>query len=257
MIQAEAGLMSLTGMAGGEPQKVGVAVSDLMCGMYAATAILAALAARTADGGGCHLDLALFDSQVSWLVNQGLGYLVSGAVPPRFGTGHPNIVPYQTVVTADGYLMLAVGNDAQFQVFCEAIGAMTLLTDARFETNAGRVVHREALLAILAPLLSARTSADWQARFDAAGVPCGPVNDLAAVFAHPQVAARGLVFETEHSVLGALPQIANPVRGDEAPARTALPPPRLGEHTDEVLAEFGLNSTAIARLRESGVVAGP
>jgi len=257
MIQAEAGLMSLTGEAGGEAQKVGVAVSDLMCGMYAATAILAALAARTTDGGGCHLDLALFDTQVSWLANQGLNYLVSGAVPPRFGTAHPNIVPYQTFATADGRLMLAVGNDAQFCVFCNAIGAAALADDARFATNAGRVVNREALLAALDPLLRACTSADWETRFNAIGVPCGPVNDLAAVFAHPQVAARGLVFDADHPTLGVLPQIANPVRGDDAPARATLPPPRLGEHTDAVLTEIGLDAAAIARLRDTGVVAGP
>lgn len=259
MIQAEAGLMSLTGIADGEPgagpQKVGVAVSDLMCGMYAATAILAALQARVTTGRGTHIDLALFDCQVGWLANQGMNYLVGGEVPQRHGTAHPNIAPYQTFATADGHLMLACGNDAQFRRLCDEAGIAALADDARFATNAERVAQRGELVERLHAVFVTRTTAQWLAALAAAGVPAGPVNDLAQVFAHPQTRERALAFEMTHPTLGPLPQIANPVRCDGAALRATLAPPRLGEHTDEVLASLGVDAGECSRLRAAGVVA--
>jgi crotonobetainyl-CoA:carnitine CoA-transferase CaiB-like acyl-CoA transferase len=257
MIQAEAGLMSLTGTAGGGPMKVGIAVSDLMCGMYASSAILAALHERTRTDRGTHLDLALFDCQVAWLANQGMNYLVGGAVPERHGTAHPNIAPYQAFATADGHLMLAVGNDDQFRRFCAAAALDELAADARFATNAARVAARDALSAAIAQRLAQQPSGDWLARFAEAGVPAGPVNDLAAVFAHPQVAARGLLAEQEHASWGVVPQIANPLRRDAQPQLAARPPPALGQHSAEVLAELGLDAAASATLFARGVVGGP
>ncbi len=258
MIQAEAGLMSLTGvpdgMPGAGPAKVGVAVSDLMCGMYASSAILAALQARTISGVGAHLDVPLFDSQVAWLANQGMNFLVSGQVPSRLGTAHPNIAPYQVFATADGHLMLAVGNDAQFRRFCEEAECRHLADDPRFLNNATRVAHRDELVAALAPVLRERTTQEWQAWLVMAGVPCGPVNDLAGVFAHTQTRAHELSFRMPHPALGPLPQIANPVRRNGETQCANLPPPRLGEHTDAVLAELGLDAPAIKRLRGQGAV---
>src|SRR5512139_2796208 len=183
MIQGMGGLMSLTGLPDGEPgagpQKVGVAVADLMCGMYAVSAIIAALFERDRSGRGQYIDLSLLDTQVAWLANQNLNYLVTGEPPRRQGTAHPNIVPYQAFQTADGHLMLAVGNDAQFARFCSAAGAPELAADTRFETNADRVAHRAELVPRVATLLRGRTTREWLAALDAVQVPCGPINDLA------------------------------------------------------------------------------
>lgn len=256
MIQAEAGLMSLTGAADGEPMKVGIAVSDLMCGMYAATAILAALHERTRTGRGSRLDLALFDCQVAWLANQGMNFLVGGAVPARHGTAHPNIAPYQAFATADGHLMLAVGNDDQFRRFCAAAGLAALADDPRFATNASRVAARDALTAIVAARLAEATTLHWLDRFDAAGVPAGPVNDLAAVFSHAQVEARGLRVDQPHPHWGTVPQVANPLRRDQRPQLASRPPPALGQHSGEVLSELGFDADACKDLRARGVVVG-
>jgi crotonobetainyl-CoA:carnitine CoA-transferase CaiB-like acyl-CoA transferase len=257
MIQAEAGLMSLTGAADGEPMKVGIAVSDLMCGMYAATSILAALHERTRTGRGSRLDLALFDCQVAWLANQGMNYLVGGEVPTRHGTAHPNIAPYQAFATADGHLMLAVGNDDQFRRFCAVAGLSDLVEDGRFATNAARVAARDALVALVADRLREATTSDWLTRFAAAGVPAGPVNDLAAVFSHAQVAARGLRVDQMHAQWGPVPQVANPLRRDGGPHCAPLPPPALGQHSRDVLAELGFDAAARAELRARGIVGGP
>jgi crotonobetainyl-CoA:carnitine CoA-transferase CaiB-like acyl-CoA transferase len=254
MIQAEAGLMSLTGEADGMPMKTGIAVSDLMCGMYAATAILAALRARESSGEGAHLDLALFDCQVGWLANQGLNYLVSGAAPQRHGTAHPNIAPYQVFATGDGHLMLAVGNDEQFLRLCEVIGATALRDDARFARNAGRVAAREELAAAITVLLATQGTAHWLARLSAAGVPAGPVNTLDQVFAHEQVRERGLSVQMPHAQWGSVPQIANPLRRDGHAQLAARPPPALGAQGDEVLAELGLDAAQCADLRARGVI---
>lgn len=254
MIQAEAGLMSLTGTADGEPMKVGIAISDLMCGMYAATAILAALHERTQTGQGSRLDLALFDCQVGWLANQGMNFLVGGTVPARHGTAHPNIAPYQAFATADGHLMLAVGNDDQFRRFCAAADLGALVDDARFATNASRVAAREALAARVAARLAEATTQQWLARFEAAGVPAGPVNDLAAVFAHAQVAVHGLRVDQHHPHWGPVPQIANPLRREGRPQLAPRPPPALGQHSAEVLAELGFDAPACDDLQARGVV---
>lgn len=255
MIQAEAGLMSLTGTADGEPMKVGIAISDLMCGMYAATAILAALQERTRTGRGSQLDLALFDCQVAWLANQGMNFLVGGAVPARHGTAHPNIAPYQAFATADGHLMLAVGNDDQFRRFCAAADLASLIGDPQFATNASRVAAREALAALVAARLAEATTQHWLARFDAAGVPAGPVNDLAAVFAHAQVGAHGLRVDQHHPHWGTVPQIANPLRRDHQPRLAPRPPPALGQHSAEVLAELGVDARTCDDLQARGIVA--
>ena len=260
MIQAQGGLMSLTGVRDGEPgagpQKVGVAVADLMCGMYAVTAILAALHERHASGRGQYIDLALLDTQVAWLANQATNYLVSGVPPQRQGTAHPNIVPYQSFATADGYIMLAVGNDAQFERFCAVAGLPALGSDPRYATNRDRVANRQSLLPEIEQCLRHRTSADWLAALRAAQVPCGPINDLAQVFAEPQVRHRGLRLELPHPLAGEAPGVRNPVRFSRTPVVYELAPPLLGADTDRVLAEhLGLDAETLQGLRERRVIA--
>jgi crotonobetainyl-CoA:carnitine CoA-transferase CaiB-like acyl-CoA transferase len=260
MIQGLGGLMSLTGVPDGEPgagpQKVGVAVADLMCGMYAVAAVLAALNERHTSGLGQYIDLSLLDTQVAWLANQNMNYLVSGVPPRRQGTAHPNIVPYQAFATADGHLMLAVGNDAQFARFCEAAGEPALATDVRFATNRSRVANRRELVPRVAAALRGRTTADWLAVLRAAQVPCGPINDLAQVFEDPQVRHRGLRFDLPHPLAGSVPGVRNPVRFGRTAIACDRPPPPLGADTAEVLGtRLGLDAAAVAALREQGVVA--
>jgi crotonobetainyl-CoA:carnitine CoA-transferase CaiB-like acyl-CoA transferase len=258
-IQAMGGLMSVTGerdeCPGGGPQKVGVAVSDLMAGMYAASAILAALRHRDATGAGQHLDVALLDTQVAWLANQASNYLVGGAVPKREGTAHPNIVPYQVFATADGQLMLAVGNDAQFARFARVTGHPEWAADPRFADNPARVGHRQLLVALIEAVLAQRGSTEWLAAFEAAGVPAAPINDLAQVFADPQVRTRGLRVEAEHPNGGAVPMVRQPVRFSAAPAPTPRAPPTCGQHSAEVLEEIGVTGPELAALKAAGVVA--
>ena len=257
-IQALGGLMSVTGEPDGPPEKVGVAVADIMGGLYAAIAILAALAHRDQSGAGegQYIDLALLDVQVATLANVALNYLVSGEVPRRWGNAHPNIVPYQVFDTADRPIVLAVGNDAQFTRFCEAAGASDLAVDPRFATSPARVTHRAALVAIVARLLAARPAATWLADLEARGVPCAPVNDVAQVFADPQVRHRGLRVDLDHASGVAVPLVASPIRLSSTPVEYRLPPPRLGAHTDAVLQErLGLTPDEIARLRRAGVIA--
>jgi len=259
MIQAKGGLMSVTGVADGEPgagpQKVGVAVVDLMTGMYATSAILAALYERTASGLGQYIDLALLDTQVAWLANQNMNYLLTGRPPARAGNAHPNIVPYQSFATQDGYLMLAVGNDRQFQSFAALAGRPELAADARYATNAARVRNRAELVPLVQELLKARTTAAWIERLTPAAVPCGPINDLAAVFAEPQVRHRGLRLDLEHPLSGTVPQVRNPIRYSRTELEYVRPPPLLGEHTAAVLGlELGLGATEIDGLRRQGVL---
>ncbi|MGH8310220.1 MAG: CaiB/BaiF CoA transferase family protein, partial [Steroidobacteraceae bacterium] len=215
MIQAMGGLMSITGLPddepGGGPQKVGVAVADLMAGMYAVTAILAALYERSASGRGQLIDLALLDTQLAWLANQNLNYLVSGRPPQRQGTAHPNIVPYQAFATADGFLMLAVGNDRQFTSFCAAAGEAGVPRDERFATNAARVANRRTLVPQIAQWMRLRTTREWLAALNAANVPCGPINDIGQAFAEPQVRHRGLRIDLAHPLAGTVPLVANPI----------------------------------------------
>jgi crotonobetainyl-CoA:carnitine CoA-transferase CaiB-like acyl-CoA transferase len=206
MIQGMGGIMSLTGAPEGEPQKIGVAYADIFTGLYSAAAMLAALNGRAATGKGCHIDMALLDTQVAVLANQAMNYLVSGDTPRRMGNVHPNIAPYQIFAAADAHLIVAVGNDGQFRTLCELIGLPELAGDGRFAANAGRVREREALTAALAPALARRGRDEWLAAFAAAGVPAGPINDVADVFADPQVIARGLRIERE-----GVPGVASPI----------------------------------------------
>ncbi len=260
MIQAVSGLMSVTGVADGEPGagpvKVGVAVSDLITGLYAANAITAALVEREQSGRGEYIDLALLDTQVAALANQALNDLVSGESPRRRGTAHPNIVPYQAFATKDSWLMLAVGNDRQFESFCEAAGAAKLRKDARFRTNAGRVEHRATLVAELEKLCRKKTTKVWVELLTRANVPCGPINTLAETFAEPQVRHRKLRFDLPHAQGAQLPQVRNPVVFSRNTLEYSKSPPLLGADTESVLAsELGLSGDEILSLRRDGTIA--
>jgi crotonobetainyl-CoA:carnitine CoA-transferase CaiB-like acyl-CoA transferase len=249
------GLMSVTGEPDGPPMKVGVAIADLLTGMYAATSVLAALAWRERSGRGQRVDLALLDVQVATLANQAAGYLASGVAQRRLGNAHPSIVPYQAFAARDGHLVLAVGNDGQFARFCAVAGRPELASDPRFATNSGRVRHRAALVALLAPLLATRTVDGWVAALGDAGVPCGPIHDLAQVFESPQVVHRGMRVEAAHPVCGSVPMVASPIRLSATPVAHDVAPPTLGEHTGEVLRELaGLSDGDVEELRRSGVV---
>lgn len=259
LIQGLGGLMSLTGHPDGEPgagpMKVGVALTDILTGLYAANAVQAALAWRDRSSKGQHIDLALLDVQVACLANQAMNYLTSGRSPGRLGNAHPNIVPYQDFPTDDGYMILAVGNDAQFSRLCEALGDGSLSADERYATNKARVENRATLIPALNKLTIRRTTADWIARLEAVGVPCGPINTLAEVFADPQVQARGLKVDMDHPAIGTVPQVASPFRMSETPVAYDRAPPLLGEHTDEVLASvLSMGQEEIAALRAGGVV---
>ena len=258
-IQALGGLMSVTGerddRPGGGPQRVGVAVADVMAGLYAAVAVLGCVAQREVSGRGQYIDLALLDVQVAALANVALNYLVSGAVPGRWGNAHANIVPYQVVPTADRPIVLAVGNDEQFRKFCTVAGAPALARDPRYATNAARVLHRDALTRELERLLATRPATAWLAALEPAGVPCAPINDLAQVFADPQVRHRGLRLELPHLGAGTVPLVANPIRLSETPIHYEAAPPLLGQHTEEILREqLGFDAAAVAELRRRGVV---
>jgi crotonobetainyl-CoA:carnitine CoA-transferase CaiB-like acyl-CoA transferase len=260
MIQAMGGLMSITGQAdgepGAEPMKVGVAVVDLFTGLYASNAILAALLHARATGQGQQIDLALFDVQAAVLANQATNFFVSGAAPGRMGNAHPNLAPYQPFPTADGAIVIAVGNDGQFRSLCAALGAPALGQDPRFVTNALRVQHRHELADALKPPLALRTTDAWIAALERAGVPCGPINTVDRVFAEPQAQARGLVVEqTRRDLDRPVKTVANPIRLSQTPAVYRDAPPALGEHTDAVLRErLGLSAAEVAELRAKGVV---
>lgn len=242
LAQAWGGIMSLTGEPECEPMKVGVGIADVVCGLYACTAILAALRHRDATGEGQHIDLALVDAQVAWLVNAGTNYLLSGEEQPRLGNGHPNIVPYQVFAVRDGHLVVAAGNDAQFARFCAILGREELATAPDYARNVDRVRNREALIAELAPVIAAWAKADLVAAMEAAKVPGGPINTLSEVFASEQVAARGMRISMPYpgAETGEVPLIGNPVKFSATPVTYRRPPPVCGEHTAEVLAEFGL-----------------
>ncbi|APR05819.1 CaiB/BaiF CoA transferase family protein [Thauera chlorobenzoica] len=259
LIQGLGGLMSLTGRPDGEegggPMKVGVALTDILTGLYATNAVLAALAWRDKSGEGQYIDLALLDVQIACLANQAMNYLATGQNPKRLGNAHPNIVPYQDFPTADGYMILAIGNDGQFARFCEAAGQPALAADPRFATNRARVENRAALIPLLKKLTVERNTADWIAMLEALAVPCGPINTLADVFADPQVLARGMKVTMPHPAAGSVPQVANPMKLSATPVDYRLPPPMLGEHTEAILAgTLGLDAETIAGLRASGVV---
>ena len=257
-VQGMGGLMSVTGerddRPGGGPQKVGVAVADLFTGMYATVAILAALRHRDLTGEGQVVDMALLDTQVAMLANLGANYLVTGVAPKRAGNAHQNIVPYQVFEVADGHLILAVGNDAQFERFCLVAGCPELAADPRYAQNANRVRHREVLIPLLAGHLLKRPRADWLDALDAAKVPCGPINDLADVFADPQVQARDMTATVAHPHSDALRLVASPMKLSATPVTLRRAPPLLGQHTDEILAELGLDGAERMRLRTLGVI---
>ena len=257
-IQGIGGLMSVTGerddLPGGGPQKVGVAVADLFTGMYATVAILAALRHRDLTGMGQAIDMALLDTQVAMLANLGANYLTTGDAPRRLGNAHQNIVPYQVFEVADGHIILAVGNDGQYAKFCEVARRRDLAEDARFVRNADRVRHRAILVPLLADVLKQRQKADWLAALEAAKVPCGAINDLAEVFADPHVKERGMTVEVQHPLAGAVPIVASPMKLSSTPVQYRRAPPLLGEHTQELLAEFGVTPEQQTELKARGAL---
>jgi len=259
MIQGLGGLMSLTGRPEGEegagPVKVGVALTDILTGLYSTVAILAALAHRDQAGVGQHIDMALLDVQVACLANQAMNYLTTGAPPRRLGNAHPNIVPYQDFPTADGDFILTVGNDGQFRKFAEVAGQPQWADDPRFATNKQRVAHRAELIPLIRQATVFKTTAEWVATLEQAGVPCGPINDLGQMFQDPQVLARGLRLDIAHPLAGSVPQVASPIRLSGTPVEYRRAPPLLGEHTEAVLGDvLGLAVEDVQRLREAGVV---
>ena len=259
MVQGLGGLMSVTGerddLPGGGPQKVGVAVSDLFTGMYATCAILAALLERERSGQGQHIDMALLDVQVAMLANLSASFFVSGKAPARMGNAHQNIVPYHVFPTADAFIIVAVGNDGQFGRLCEVLGVAEWARDPRFATNPQRVGHRDLLVGMITGRLQTRGARDWLAALEAAGVPCGPINDLAQVFADPQVRHRRMQVKAPHAAAGEVTMVANPIKFSATPIAHDRAPPLLGEHTNEVLAGvLGLEAAAIEALRKAGVV---
>ena len=258
LIQGLGGLMSITGRPDGEPgagpMKVGVALTDILTGLYATNAVLAALAWREKSGEGQYIDMALLDVQVACLANQAMNYLATGSNPRRMGNAHPSIVPYQDFPTADGHMILAIGNDGQFARFCEVAGRPELAADARFATNRARVENRAELIPLLNEITATRTTTEWIAQLEARAVPCGPINGLAEVFADPQVQARGLAVKMPHSEAGEVPLVASPIRLSKTPVEYRRAPPLVGEHTDEILADLGVDAAGIAGLREREVV---
>lgn len=259
MIQGLGGLMSLTGRAedeeGAGPVKVGVALTDILTGLYATVGVLAALNHREQSGIGQHVELALLDVQVACLANQAMNYLTTGVAPKRMGNAHPNIVPYQDFPTADGDIILTIGNDGQFRKFAEAAGHPEWADDPRFASNKARVAHRKELVPMIRQVTVFRTTAEWVALLEQAGVPCGPINDLAQVFADPQVKSRGLQLEMSHPLAGSVPQVASPIRLSETPVEYRKAPPLLGEHSEAVLQQLvGLSFEKILSLRQSGVI---
>jgi formyl-CoA transferase len=259
IIQGMSGFMSITGerddLPGGGPQKAGIAISDIMTGMYAAVAILSALSARERSGKGQHIDCALYDSAVAMMSVMNMNYFVTGTPPGRAGNAHQNIVPYQVFACADGHLILAVGNDGQFAKFCAAAGVPEWATDPRFARNADRVRQRATLVPMVERVVAARTQRDWLTVLEAAGVPCGPINKLDAVFEDPQVIARGMRVDLPHALAGSVPQVGPPLKMSGTPLAPDMPPPLLAEHTERVLRErLGLTNAAIGRLASAGVV---
>ncbi|MHB8666963.1 MAG: CaiB/BaiF CoA transferase family protein [Burkholderiales bacterium] len=259
MIQGMGGMMSVTGepdgAPGGGPQRAGVPVADIITGMYASVAICAAIAHRAETGVGQQLDLALLDSQIALLAYQNTNYFATGSPPKRIGNLHPNIVPYQPFKTADGDVILACGNDNLFRKFCEAAGCAELADDARFASNGRRVEHRAELTRLLQAVFARRNTREWVELLEAAGVPNGPINNVAQVFEEPQVKARGIKVELDHPVAGKVPTVASPMRFSATPLEYKLAPPVLGQHTDEILCGLlKLDDAAIAKLRADGIV---
>ncbi len=259
MIQGMAGVMSITGerddLPGGGPQKVGVAIADLMTGMYSTVGIVSALHERHASGKGQHIDMALLDCTVGWLANQNANYLIGGEVPKRMGNAHPNVMPYQTFKTKDGDIIIATGNDGQFQRLCAAAGIPEVGADARYANNALRIKNRDTCTASIAVELKKKTTVEWVALLETVGVPCGPINRLDDVYADPQVQARGMKIDVPHPKAGTVPLVANPIKFSRTPLAYDRPPPLVGEHVDTVLRGLlGKSNAEIAALREKKIV---
>jgi crotonobetainyl-CoA:carnitine CoA-transferase CaiB-like acyl-CoA transferase len=255
VIQAQGGMMSITGPADGIPFKVGVAIADIIAGLHAATAIMAALHYRQESGKGQYIDIALFDAQLSGLANVASAYLVSGKLPQRFGNAHPAIVPYQTFPTADGWLMLAVGNDRQFAELARVLGHPEWSRDERFRTNPARVANREVLIQLLTEVFHTRSTRVWMEMLLPADVPCGPVNDIPTALSDPQAHARAMVQTIEHPSGSSIPLVGPVPKLSATPAQIATAPPHLGEHTAQVLKEFlGYDDAHIAALRAEGTL---
>lgn len=244
MVQGMGGLMSITGerdgMPGAGPQKAGVAVTDVITGLYAALAITGAIHERERSGLGQFIDLALLDCHIAMLANQNLNYMTSGVAPTRAGNAHQNVVPYQVFEAKDGYLIVAVGNDSQFRSYSHAIGRSELATDPKYQTNSTRITNRDALIPMLEEIMLTRTRDEWISTLEAVGVPCGPIQSIDQVFNHPQVKSRQIWREVPHPVAGVSPTTANPINYSDTPVQYTRHAPGLGEHTDEILREFGL-----------------
>jgi formyl-CoA transferase len=253
-IQAEGGVMSITGPINGEPHKVGVAIADITTGLFASSAILAALHHREKTGLGQFIDIALLDSQIAWLANVGQNYLATREAPQRFGNAHPSIVPYQTFKTSDGFVALAVGNDRQFFSLCECAQCLDLWDDERFQTNPSRVRHRDELITKLIEVFVARTTQDWVDSLTKANVPCSPINDIATAMNDPHVRFREMVKSVDHPTLGEIDLIGPVAKLSETPATIRSAPPLLGQHTNQVLIELGFSQDDIAMLRREGAV---
>jgi crotonobetainyl-CoA:carnitine CoA-transferase CaiB-like acyl-CoA transferase len=255
MIQAMGGMMSVTGEADGQPLKIGVALADVSTGLYAANAIQAALIHQLKTGQGQYIDMALLDVQVATLANQAMNYLASGNNPQRYGNAHPNIVPYQAFETSDGFIILAVGNDAQFERFCELAGKPGLAADERFQKNSARVRHRDSLVPVVVEIMRSRSSAEWLEQLNQRGIPCGPINNLDQVFADPQVRHRGMQLDLAHPSAGRVASVANPIKFSQTPIEYKQSPPLLGQHTDAVLGRLlDLDSSELAELRAATII---
>ena len=259
LVQGMGGIMSMTGeredRPGGGPQRVGVAIADLMTGMYSTLGIVAALHERTTSGLGQYIDMALLDTQVAWLANQNANYLIGGQVPNCIGNEHPNVMPYQTFRTKDGNMIIATGNDGQYQRLCVAAGVPEAAADPRFATNALRMNNRDACTAILARALQIKTTTEWISLLETVGVPCGPINRLDEVYADPQIQHRGLKINVPHPKAGSVPLVANPIKFSRTPIAYDMPPPLLGEHVEDVLrGVLGKSDAEIAALRDKKIL---
>lgn len=259
MIQAMSGLMSVTGerddLPGGGPQKAGVALADIITGLYAGNAIQAALLHRELTGRGQYIDVALLDCQLAAMANQAMNYLVSGRAPTRLGNAHPNIVPYQVFASKDGFLIIAVGNNEQFKRLCRLLGRPDLADDPEFSTNQNRVRNRTVLIELLQPLVEEKTTDEWIAVLERESIPCGPISSLDQTFADPQVMHRGMRVELDHALAGKVPLVGSPFKLSASPVEYRYPPPLLGEHTDEILRDLiGMDQDAIDALRADGIV---
>ena len=255
VIQGEAGLMSITGEVDGEPVRYPIPIADVTTGIYSALAIVAALLARERTGEGQFIDSSLLESQVAWLTNVGGNYFATGLRPPRLGNAHPSIVPYQPFKARDKYIIVGVGTERLWERFCRALGVQdTLMTDPRFATNPDRLAHRDELIPLLTEIIATQDADHWLDLFGEAGIPCGPINFVDDILNDLHLQNRGIIVELDHPAAGLVHSIANPVRLSETPVSYRLPPPTLGQHNAEVLAELGYGTEQVAKLEMQGVL---